>query len=311
MKKLLLPSIIAMLAVPAFATTPTTLPNNALCNETNLGTESGSADIEVVWTPNTINTQWFTGYGENTAAASATTCEYGGTINLPTINPSRPGYEFAGWKLRASQCVIPSANISIDPTVMYGHGWWNDADYCNSVDNGYGEINCSTVPDLSLHQWKAEFSYGTVMGIASCQAILPADIDYFDVNGQAVMSGQMDPATFLSEYTALAGAEKAAVAQQILEALSNNEEDLAWRLIWEAHSLPGSTNYSTSDTGNYCWCKATHYTANGAQQCSLASTPWVYISGITIGACVKACPLFCAGSVQHPSGFRAVLFGLN
>ncbi|MBR0212401.1 MAG: InlB B-repeat-containing protein, partial [Alphaproteobacteria bacterium] len=114
MKKLLLPSIIAMLAVPAFATTPTTLPNNALCNETNLGTESGSADIEVVWTPNTINTQWYTGYGENTAAANATTCEYGGTINLPATNPSRAGYAFAGWKLRA-QCLIPSTDVNNSP----------------------------------------------------------------------------------------------------------------------------------------------------------------------------------------------------
>ena len=53
MKHLLLSSIIAMLAsLPAFADTVTTLPNNALCNETNLGTESGSADIEVVWEPN-------------------------------------------------------------------------------------------------------------------------------------------------------------------------------------------------------------------------------------------------------------------
>ena len=298
---------------PTFADDePILIPTPASCNNSVLNTTEGSAALEAIYTANTINTTWYTGYGANGQAASPTTCSYDGTINLPQTNPSRPGYAFNGWKLRVPQCRIPSANISIDPTVTYGHGWWNDADYCDSADNnGYGDINCSTVPDLSLHQWKAEFSYGTVMGIASCQATLPADIDYFDVNGQAVMSGQMDPATFLSEYTALAGAEKAAVAQQILEALSNNEEDLAWRLIWEAHSLPGSTNYSTSDTGNYCWCKATHYTANGAQQCSLVSTPWVYISGITIGACVKACPNFCAGSVQHPNGFRAVLFGLN
>ena len=131
MKKLLLPSIIAMLAsLPAFADTVTTLPNNALCNETNLGTESGSADIEVVWEPNTINTQWFTGYGENTAAASATTCEYGGTINLPQTNPSRPGYAFAGWKLRASQCAVPSANLATNGTNGYGHGWGDNADRC-------------------------------------------------------------------------------------------------------------------------------------------------------------------------------------
>ena len=313
MKKLLSSSIIAMLAsLPAFATTPTTLPNNALCNETNLGTESGSADIEVVWEPNTINTQWFTGYGENTAAANATTCEYGGTINLPATNPSRAGYAFAGWKLRAPQCAIPAALLNTNGNHYYAHGLDNGENYCFMESFEIGEeINCSTVSDLSLNQWKTEFSYGTVRGIASCQPTVPSDIAYFSANIASVIGGEMDQSTFLSEYTALAGAEKGAVAQQLLQAYAQGDTDTAYRLYFQIPSLPGTTNYATDDEGRYCWCKTTHYTANGAQQCAFSSPSWVFGEDKESSAeCAKKCARFCGYMWLFVEPYRSA-FGSN
>ena len=250
MKKLLLPSIIAMLAsLPAFADTVTTLPNNALCNETNLGTESGSADIEVVWEPNTINTQWFTGYGENTAAASATTCSYGGTINLPQTNPSRPGYAFAGWKLRA-QCLIPSTDVN------------NNAEYestgCLDINGagacaGKGGFD-QNAPNYGISdpgQWGVTWSNGDkVTGVALCSQT----------------SG-----------------------------------------TWATTGTPDETG--SGETG-YCWCKATHYTANNAQQCSLSSPSWVFLYGSGSAAgCAYLCAYDCANDVLSNSDFRLAVFG--
>ena len=85
MKKLLSASIIAIVfALPAFATTPTLIPaSDPGCNQAVLNTTEGSAALEAIYTANTINTTWYTGYGENGQAASPTTCSYDGTINLP------------------------------------------------------------------------------------------------------------------------------------------------------------------------------------------------------------------------------------
>ena len=161
MKKLLLPSIIAMLAVPAFADTVTTLPNNAVCNETNLGTSSGTADIEVAWEANTITTQWYTGYGENTAAASATTCTYDGTINLPQTNPTRAGYAFNGWKLR-QQCSFSNLNTSSNGTAYAAKPFGGGG------DSTYGGATASTYGLSSAGDWGVTFSNGYAKGIALC-----------------------------------------------------------------------------------------------------------------------------------------------
>ena len=295
---------------PIFADTVTTLPNNALCNETNLGTESGSADIEVVWTPNTINTTWYTGYGENGVYSSPTTCDYGDTINLPQTNPSRAGYAFAGWKLKT--CSVPSSNLATNGTNGYGHGWWNNADYCYNIDSegSWNTVNCSTVPDLSLNQWKTEFNYGTVRGIASCQSTVPSDILYLDTNVNAVLKGEMDPATFLSEYTALAEQEKGAIAQQAFTAFVQGDEATMMTLYYQLLSLPGSTNYSTNDTGQYCFCQATHYTANNSGQCPLSSPAWVFDGDNGSAAnCADYCASYCANDVRFYSNIRAAVLG--
>ena len=76
-------------------------------------------------------------------------------------------------------------------------------------------------------------------------------------------------------------------------------------------------NTGTPDeTGNgetqYCWCKATHYTANNAQQCSLSSPSWVFKNRLAPAAdCAFNCAFNCADLVKVRSGFRAALFGGN
>ena len=312
MKKLLSISVIAIFAIaPTFADNePTVIPTPANCNEAVLNTTEGSADLEAIYTANTINTTWYSGYGNNASVANATQCSYDGTINLPQTNPSRPGYAFNGWKLKT--CNIPSQYVSTDGTHSYGHGWENNADYCYIDGVSGSAANCSSMTDLALNEWKVEFSYGTVRGIASCQPTLPADIAYIEANLDSVTHGQMDANTFLTEYTAIAGAEKGAIAQQLATAYYGNDLDTADILFYQLRSMPGDTNYTTNSTGQYCWCKATHYTANGASQCPLSSLPWVFLaSGDSASACARGCSSECANRVEDNSGTRVVLFGAS
>ena len=331
MHKILLTSVTAIFAImPAFADTVTTLPNNAVCNETNLGTSSGAADIEVAWEANTITTQWYTGYGENTAAANATTCTYDGTINLPQTNPSRPGYAFNGWKLRTPTNPLLSLDTSINGTNYYAI---NAQDECNVNGSGYHAVLspegyttfCSNITDLSVKEWKTEFSYGTVYGHTSCQPNLPADIAYLQNNLDALINNEISPETFLSNYTAVAGAEKGAIAQQALQLyMQGNETAAATLLNTELLGPVEGADYSTNSTGRHCFCQITGYKANGSSIIqNISSNGWVYIRTMTDngnnhdheGFCSQSCTSTCAGTVWNQvewgPGKRTALYNIT
>ncbi|MBO7042385.1 MAG: InlB B-repeat-containing protein, partial [Alphaproteobacteria bacterium] len=72
----------------------------------------------------------------------------------------------------------------------------------------------------------------------------------------------------------------------------------------------GTPDETGSGETQYCWCKATHYTANNAQQCSLVSPAWVFYGDFGSN-CALFCPDNCAGTAEITSGFRAALFGEN
>ena len=71
---------------------------------------------------------------------------------------------------------------------------------------------------------------------------------------------------------------------------------------------PGTVGGYAAD-GQYCWCKATHYTANGGNQCALSSPVWVFIlDNGSASNCARNCVGNCARNVQRVSDFRAALF---
>lgn len=308
--KVLFTSIFALfLATSAWATGELSAP--ATCDVTDLGVSSGTLNVDLVWEANRINTSWYTGYGDNTQITGAnipTSCNYDSAISLPSA-PSRPGYVFNGWRLK---CTIPATDINTAPLSGTGHGWYNNADVCyyNYAPAEAGSVNCSTVSDLSLNQWKVSWSNGDVVrGIASCQSSAPSDILYLDTNVELVMGGEMDAETFLSGYTALAGQEKVAIAQQALTAYAQEDETTAMTLFYQLLIMPSNTNYTTNDTGQYCFCQATHYTANNAQQCSLSSPSWVF--GVDYGSaadCADVCASDCGYRAMYFSDFHAALF---
>ena len=109
----------------------------------------------------------------------------------------------------------------------------------------------------------------------------------------------------------------------------NLTEDNTWGVTWgngdkvtgEAFCSITNDGKSAGQTGNpgtvggyaaggqYCWCRATSYTANNAQQCSLSSPAWVFsLDGGSASNCADLCALVCASNVQTGSGFRAAVF---
>ena len=258
MKHLLLSSIIAMLTVPAFADTVTTLPNNAVCNETNLGTSSGAADIEVAWEANTINTQWFTGYGENTAAANATTCTYDGTINLPQTNPSRPGYAFNGWKLRTPTVQsnpLANLNTSAEPSAMAGIFFDESAAPDSQTVASYGLTNPGTLA--------MTFSYGDIYMEASC-------------NSTSVSGGDFVAAIYYNIWT---------------QNLTEEEEELQRNQLFSNFNFVTrqSNTFTRGSNGDVCWCCVYGYKPTNGTMQSTSDAQWVMLMNFATTPIGKHC----------------------
>ena len=239
-----------ILISPTFAdnepTTPTLIPSSEPgCNQAVLNTTEGSAALEAIYTPNTIGTTWYSDGVQLEVDNAATSCTYDTAMTLPT-NPTKPGYEFNGWKIRP-ECKIPSTDVSNAPNA-YAAKRLNGGD-----DNTNGGATAATYGISDPGEWGASWSNGDkVTGVALCS----------QTSGTYPNTGTPDET-------------------------------------------------GSGETKN-CWCQATHYTANNAQQCSLSAPAWVseYNAG-SAADCADGCAKSCANRVRWYSGFRATLFGSN
>ena len=100
MKQLFLTSM-AILAIscPAFANIDKDA-STATCDNATIGTTTGPANLQADWTANTINLKWYNDGNEIILQENdpSKTCSYDGAIVLPTTQPTKTGYNFAGWK---------------------------------------------------------------------------------------------------------------------------------------------------------------------------------------------------------------------
>ena len=176
MKKLFLTStLIAFVSCPALATVDIVADaETANCNNTVLHTYDSPTSLEADWSANTITLNW---YNDNTKITpsnnTANSCTYDGAITLPSSNPTKTGYTFAGWQVRVAsqggQQNEPSTPqqtsfdlSTLDPSI-------SATDY--GYDAGYdeeGRINADTY-GLTTNEWAMEFSYGTVKGVSKAE----------------------------------------------------------------------------------------------------------------------------------------------
>ena len=101
----------------------------------------------------TVGLTWYDG---NSTISGASSCTVGGTF-VPPTPPSRTGYVFAGWELTcASKIRNLDTSIRAD-----AYGWTRLSSSTGSNMSNYGLTPGSG-------EFAAEFSYGTVYGMANC-----------------------------------------------------------------------------------------------------------------------------------------------
>ena len=299
MKKLLSASIIAIaFALPALADNePTLIPTPASCNNSVLNTTEGSASLEAIYTANTINTTWYTGYGENGQAASPTTCSYDGTINLPATNPSRPGYAFNGWTLR----VPPFDLTTLDPTIHSTSYEYKAI----SNSNQYNETSSQTssgadAAGLNSGEWMATFSYGTIYGRAYCSSLQGG-----------ISDGDEEP------YwpSGRSNNWRASNAQ-----VTANPGNTCWCQVTGYTPQNGTRqNVSSTDWIAFYFGKLDRFLNGGCNYYGY-NGDWDAVDECETEACFKSCPYFCAwetmytsstDSTDHRNTYLPALYGIS
>ena len=165
-------------------------------------------------------------------------------MTLPT-NPTKPGYEFNGWKLYVPPCLIPSTDVSNAPNAYAAKKLNGGSDITN------GGATAATYGITDPGEWGVSWSNGDkVTGVALCS--------------------QTDG----------------------------------------TYATTGTPDETGSGTTRYCWCKATHYTANNAQQCSLSAPAWVFYSYYySVAECAYDCAYYCSSLLLSNSVIRAAVLG--
>ena len=73
-----------------------------------------------------------------------------------------------------------------------------------------------------------------------------------------------------------------------------------------------NAQFTTTDTGQYCWCKATSYNPSVGEACDVSvASLWVFSGAYrSSDDCAYDCAVSCADVVQAYAAFRAGMFGV-
>ena len=144
----------------------------ATCDSGTIGTTTGPANLQAQWTPNTINIDWYDDPSSLTPyniQQNAHNCTYDGAITLPAKNPSKPGYTFAGWRVRQ---LFDLTTLDASKTASYGLAKSLSGDKCAEIyiDNTVNTRDCSDpeYTDLNFGEWRATLDNGTIKGTSIC-----------------------------------------------------------------------------------------------------------------------------------------------
>ena len=301
MKKTIISTLAVMLAMPAVATgiSPNDTGDN-MCIYNVLNTYTGPANLQAGWQANTIQLKWYNGDQQLNVQSAANNCTYDSGLTIPSTAPTKTGYTFAGWKIKAASnpclvgpvCGLTSSLAAIDGEHTWAKGEVEGNPRCQ-YDGYYTECSDSAFTSLNTHEWKVEFSHGIVRGTASCNN---------------------NPGGGLSVYNTQVGQ----ILEQIDAGILTEEEGESQLSALESqwYSSPGTCQpagtFSSSSAGQYCWCHAESYTPNGGSSCNVSSLAWVsYDSDLeSADDCADNCANICAGIVQYGSASRAAVFGV-
>ena len=278
-------AISILISAPLFATDIPSSASTADCKYTPLQVYSGTSNLEAGWQANTIQLHWYNGDDEiqNVPVASQS-CVYDGTLTPPSTIPTRTGYTFKGWRVRqAAGCSFASQVCSLTGSAVNGLTY-DDNDstaYGYNSNDGQNSENASIYGLTSTGTWAVkDTSGGIVKGIASCNSTMPTIMD-------TIMTA-MDNGT-MTEEQAVAAAYGSCASDAI---------------------KPGNT-FSSSSSGQYCWCKMNSYTPSGGSACNVASPSWVFYDvDESASDCASYCAAICAIYVLYDPAFRRAVFGV-
>ena len=173
MKKLLV-LFLLMFLNPLFASGIDANATDASCDNTTLETYSGTANVEINWIPNTIQTRWYDGNTLiDTTNTNAASCEYDDVLNVPPTPTARTGYTFTGWTVRPEidfATTIPTNESGLE---RFGKGFADGALWCLYNDGSQTSawrVSCNSddFKELQQYEWKVKFSHGILYGMSRC-----------------------------------------------------------------------------------------------------------------------------------------------
>lgn len=212
------------------------LGNDATCDETSLDITDLSADLHAEWEPNTIN---LTYYNDDTQYGDAYSCQYDDFVQIPELQPSKHGYDFAGWQVRTA---VQSC-LSQQYVVAMNNGVPNyDPQYVKwepIAQNGYTMAEAfedeNLISGLSAGEWSVIFPNGELRGHAVCTNIAPNNLNnLINVDSQTL----------------------------VLALYGDNGSGI----------IPYATFNKNDNTGGYCWCAGTDF----GNSCSVTPSSWVF-----------------------------------
>ena len=337
MKKLFLTSAVCMgIACPAFATVTS---NSDTCNDTNLGTASGTANLEAIWTANT--------YSE---PAGQYLLYSNGTISQHQTCPANSYCEgftdetFADASMGIQSCATSD-----------GDGEWTAGDYPYS-DAGASDSyqcydtateNCSTLNPYSDAHGTVNYANSStsvrnyfeaqnvMLTPASCAvASLTCNTGYHSTGTNGALANYVNANTVFDEdhirykglnstnnygnQTGLSAGEyevkwmdgTTVHGMAKCSAKSGNNSSYTWSNDSSNWSATESELTGASGEAKYCWCDMTGYNVTNGSLQTVASPSWVFDYDYSSASiCADLCANRCAGRVLGNSAFRGALFG--
>lgn len=185
--------------------------------------------------------------------------------------------------------------------------------------NDYGYIsadgeNAQRVSENGLTEnntWASEFDYGTVYGRASCQSAIHSEgmNTYFDVVAD-VKGGTMSAQDMRTTFEPVVGTAKTDVLVSAYEEFlagsrSAADQEKIYKVVYQLFGIAEGADYSTTDSGQYCYCQMTDYMPAGGDKSKVMSAPWVF--GDDFGS-AHYCPDYCA---DNCAGYLSGVFMEN
>ncbi len=207
--------------------------------------------------------------------------------------------------------------IDVDPSLDASNYASISADGSKHGETGLFSL---TENNTWLREHSSNIASGIVHGQASCQGESSNALAMYSYSGMVGHPGAYTADEVREELTKYVDSAKAnAVADVFAEYKSGTKTfDDLWKIAWAILGSEYDASFSKSDSGQYCYCQMTAYSANRFtdEVIPVTSAPWVFLKGYgSANGCAISCAHECAqyrwgdGSASEPI-FNAAIYGM-